>query len=69
MILLFCTECGGKITNPGVIKSPMTFDKLFGTIQYPENANCTWIIQAPPDQVVRLVYVIIFRLLFRLYRF
>ncbi|XP_029345465.1 cubilin isoform X2 [Acyrthosiphon pisum] len=50
------TTCGGEITSPGIIKSPMTIDPLLGTPRYPDNANCTWIIRAPPDQVVQLKF-------------
>lgn len=49
--------CGSEITTPGLIKSPMSFDNLFGIHGYPRNINCTWIIRAPPEQVVQLVYV------------
>ncbi|KAL5234243.1 hypothetical protein ACI65C_001653 [Semiaphis heraclei] len=48
--------CGSEITSPGSIKSPISFDKLFGIYGYPSNANCTWIIRAPPDQVVQLIF-------------
>lgn len=57
IVILFCTECGGEITSPGIIKSPLAIDKIFGTSRYPDDANCTWIVRAPPDQIVQLVYV------------
>lgn len=55
IVILFCTECGGEITSPGIIKSPLAIDKIFGIFKYPDDANCTWVIRAPPDQTVQLV--------------
>ncbi|XP_029345463.1 cubilin isoform X3 [Acyrthosiphon pisum] len=49
-------RCGGEITIPGIIKYPMTIDPLSGTYEYPDNTNCSWIIRAPPDQVVQIVF-------------
>jgi hypothetical protein len=46
--------CGGEISAPGIIKSPISASNMG---KYPNDANCTWIIRAPPNQVVWLVYV------------
>jgi len=56
-IYLLFTGCGSEITTPGTIKSPISFDKLYGGFGYPRNSNCTWIIRAPPEQIVQLRYV------------
>lgn len=50
----FFLVCGGQITAPGIIKSPMS---PINNGKYPNDANCTWIIRAPPNQVIWLVYV------------
>lgn len=57
--LLMCIiACGGEITSPGFIKSPISFNEDDEEPNaYPNDANCTWIIRAPPDQVVQLAYV------------
>lgn len=53
------TGCGGEIKSPGLIKSPINYeeDESDTTNVYPSDADCTWIIRAPPDQVVLLKYV------------
>ncbi|MBO8666590.1 CUB domain-containing protein, partial [Staphylococcus aureus] len=48
--------CGSEITTQGTIKSPISFDRLYGVFGYPRNSNCTWIIRAPPEQIVQLVF-------------
>lgn len=52
-----CIDCGGEITSPGFIRSPVSFSEDEEADAYPDEANCTWIIRAPPDQVVQLAYV------------
>jgi len=55
LICIICTDCGGEMTTPGLIKSPVimkNFEKI-----YPDNLNCTWIIRAPSKQIIQLVYV------------
>ncbi|XP_022177373.1 cubilin-like [Myzus persicae] len=48
--------CGSEITTPGTIKSPMSYETLYGIHGYPRNLNCTWIVRAPPEQIVQLVF-------------
>uniref|UniRef100_A0A2H8TEF1 Cubilin n=1 Tax=Melanaphis sacchari TaxID=742174 RepID=A0A2H8TEF1_9HEMI len=51
--------CGSEITTPGSIKSPLSFNNAYygpGRYGYPSNLNCTWIIRAPPGQVIQLVF-------------
>ncbi|CAI6368736.1 unnamed protein product [Macrosiphum euphorbiae] len=49
-------RCGGEIAIPGIIKYPTTINPLSGTYEYPDNANCSWIIRAPPGQAVQIVF-------------
>lgn len=58
-IILCSTGCGGLITAPGLIKSPVNYEDTYNYFSgYSNNANCTWVIRAPENQVVQLVYVI-----------
>ena len=42
--------CGGHVTSPGEIHSPLHPDTYF------HNTNCTWVISAPPGKVVELKF-------------
>lgn len=51
--------CGGEIITPGIITSPVNYINEYGFVtdlnEYANNLNCTWIIRAPPEQVIQLV--------------
>ena len=43
-------QCGGEMSEEGEIKSPVHPDTYF------HNTNCTWVITAPPGQVVEIKF-------------
>ena len=43
-------QCGGNMSEEGEIRSPVHPDSYF------HNTNCTWLITAPPDQVVEIKF-------------
>ena len=43
-------QCGGRVTDPGEIRSPLHPDTYF------HNTNCTWTITAPTNQVVEVKF-------------
>jgi len=64
LISIVCIVCGGEITTPGQIKFPADIVESRGNNEYPNSENCTWIIRAPPRQVIQLVYVLGFDYIF-----
>ncbi|XP_050535178.1 cubilin [Daktulosphaira vitifoliae] len=44
--------CGGKVNNPGII----TFENKYDISVYTGQINCTWIIEAPQGQIVKIVF-------------
>lgn len=49
VVTYYIEDCGGEITAPADIRSP-----LLGGSQYYERINCTWIVTAPAEKAVVL---------------
>jgi len=50
IIFRLLVECGGRITSATTIRSPMNDDTYF------HNLNCTWIVEAPSNQVIDIKF-------------